>query len=176
MKYNPSEPNIICATGIDRSIILYDLRGESPIQKIYLNNKCPCLAFNPIEPMNFAVGSEDSNCYTFDMRKMDTAKTIHRDHIGAVMDLDYSPTGREFVTGSFDRTVRIFGFDQGRSREVYHAKRMQIVNSVIFSADAHYVFSGNSHLIQDLRIWTLDFGKARLQGRPEMSTNVKKEQ
>lgn len=116
VKYNPSEPNIICATGIDRSVILYDLRGESPIQKIYLNNKCPCLAFNPIEPMNFAVGCEDSNCYTFDMRKMDAAKTIHRDHIGAVMDLDYSPTGREFVTGSFDRTVRIFGYDQGRSR------------------------------------------------------------
>ena len=73
---------------------------------------------------------------------MDGAKTIHRDHIGAIMDLDYAPTGREFVTGSFDRTVRIFGFDQGRSREVYHAKRMQIVNSVLFSGDAHYVFSG----------------------------------
>jgi len=92
--------------------------------------------------MNFTVGSEDSNCYSFDMRKMDTAKTIHRDHIGAVTDLDFSPTGREFVTGSFDRTVRIFPYDQGRSREVYHAKRMQIVNSVIYTADSHYVLSG----------------------------------
>jgi len=25
---------------------------------------------------------------------MDVAKTVHRDHIGAVIDLDYAPTGR----------------------------------------------------------------------------------
>ena len=75
---------------------------------------------------------------------MESAKHIHKDHIGAIIDLDYSPTGREFVTGSFDKTVRIFPYDQGRSRDVYHAKRMQIINSVIFTADAHYILSGNN--------------------------------
>jgi DDB1- and CUL4-associated factor 13 len=47
---------------------------------------------------------------------MDKAKVIHKDHIGAVTDIDYSPTGREFVSGSFDRTLRIFNYDSGRSR------------------------------------------------------------
>ena len=28
------------------------------------------------------------------------------DHISAVTDVDYAPTGREFVTGSYDKTVR----------------------------------------------------------------------
>jgi len=28
------------------------------------------------------------------MRKMEKAKIIHKDHISAVMDIDYSPTGR----------------------------------------------------------------------------------
>ena len=73
---------------------------------------------------------------------MNVAKTIHKDHIGAIMDLEYSPTGREFVTGSFDRTVRIFNFDKGRSREVFHSKRMQIINSVMYTMDSHYVLSG----------------------------------
>lgn len=89
------------------------------------------------------------------------------------MDIEYSPTGREFVTGSYDRTVsffigivnhqswcmftnlfvvlprcnmwradcmtfavlsapfvgnmqvRIFTYNEGHSREVYHTKRMQ---------------------------------------------------
>ena len=41
------------------------------------------------------------------------------------MDLSYAPTGKEFVTGSYDRTVRIFGARGGKSREVYHTKRMQ---------------------------------------------------
>ena len=35
-----------------------------------------------------------------------------------VMSVDYSPTGREFVTGGYDRSIRIFRFNQGKSREV----------------------------------------------------------
>ena len=41
------------------------------------------------------------------------------------MDIDYSPTGKEFATGAYDKTVRIFPVDQGKSREVYHGQRMQ---------------------------------------------------
>jgi WD repeat and SOF domain-containing protein 1 len=50
---------------------------------------------------------------------------IHKDHIGAVMDIDIAPTGRKFVTGSYDKTIRIFDVEKGRSEEIYHAKRMQ---------------------------------------------------
>ena len=50
--------------------------------------------------------------------------------------------GREFVAGSYDRTVRIFTINGGHSREVYHTKRMQRVFAVRFSGDASYVFSG----------------------------------
>jgi WD40 repeat protein len=49
------------------------------------------------------------------------------------MSIDYSPTGREFVTGGYDKTVRIFNTDDGRSREVYHSKRMQRCASSLFS-------------------------------------------
>jgi len=31
--------------------------------------------------------NEDHNCYTFDMRKMDTALRVHKDHVSAVYDL-----------------------------------------------------------------------------------------
>ena len=33
-----------------------------------------------------------------------------------VMDVDYAPTGKEFVSGSYDKTVRIFPLESGRSR------------------------------------------------------------
>lgn len=58
------------------------------------------------------------------MRKLDKIKMIHKGHIAPIMALDYAPTGREFVTGSYDRTLRIFRMDEGKSREVYHGKRM----------------------------------------------------
>ena len=55
---------------------------------------------------------------------MDVVKNIHKDHIGAVMDVDFAPTGKEFVSGSFDKTIRIFEVDKGISKETYHGKRM----------------------------------------------------
>ena len=64
------------------------------------------------------------------------ALMIHKDHVSAVMDVSFSPTGQEFASGSYDRTVRVFPHRAGRSREVYHTKRMQRVFCVNFSADA----------------------------------------
>lgn len=44
--------------------------------------------------------------------------TVHMDHVSAVLDVDYSPTGKEFVSASFDKTVRIFPKENGHSRLV----------------------------------------------------------
>lgn len=40
--------------------------------------------------------------------------------------------------------VRIFSFNGGHSRDVYHTKRMQRVFAVRFSGDGTYVFSGGA--------------------------------
>ena len=71
--------------------------------------------------------------------------------MSAVLDVDYSPTGREFVSGSYDRSVRIFKFDGGHSRDVYHTKRMQRVFGVRFSGDGSYIFSASDDM--NVRIW-----------------------
>ena len=78
-----------------------------------------------MEAFNFAVANEDHNAYMFDMRKMDRALNIYKDHVAAVMDVEFSPTGEELVTASYDRTLRLFNRNQGRSRDVYHTQRMQ---------------------------------------------------
>ncbi len=52
------------------------------------------------------------------MRYLDRPVTVHMDHVSAVLDVDYSPTGKEFVSASFDKTIRIFPKDGGRSRSV----------------------------------------------------------
>ena len=51
------------------------------MQRITLKNKSSALAWNPYEPMNFVVGNENGNCYTFDMRKLSEAKMVHKDHV-----------------------------------------------------------------------------------------------
>jgi len=41
------------------------------------------------------------------------------------MDVDYSPTGQEIVTGAYDRSIRIYRAADGHSRDIYHTRRMQ---------------------------------------------------
>ena len=62
--------------------------------------------------------NEDYNLYTFDMRNLSKPLTIHHDHVGAVLSVAYSSTGKEFCSGSYDKTVRIWNSTSVRSREV----------------------------------------------------------
>uniref|UniRef100_A0A1D1Y1F6 DDB1- and CUL4-associated factor 13 n=1 Tax=Anthurium amnicola TaxID=1678845 RepID=A0A1D1Y1F6_9ARAE len=151
VRFNPGEPNLLATSASDRSITLYDLRMSSPARKLIMKTKTNAISWNPMEPMNFTAANEDCNCYSYDARKLDEAKCVHQDHVSAVMDIDYSPTGREFVTGSYDRTVRIFPYNVGRSREIYHTKRMQRVFCVKYSCDGTYIISGSDDT--NLRLW-----------------------
>jgi WD repeat and SOF domain-containing protein 1 len=56
--------------------------------------------------------------YSFDIRYLQRPFNIHKDHVAAVIDVDYAPTGKEFVSGSYDKTIRIFPADKGHSRFV----------------------------------------------------------
>jgi len=129
------------------SIALFDTRAATPLRKVVMLKRANMVAWNPCEAFNFTVASEDNNLYSFDMRRLDSATNVHKDFVSvrtcsyiiwkrlpftrsqcevqAVVDVDYSPTGREFVAGSYDRSVRIFPYNGGHSREVYFTRRMQ---------------------------------------------------
>merc|ERR1712125_73909 len=142
-RFNPAEPCLLASTAADNSIGLYDLRGSSAIRKVVLRLRSNALAWNPQEPLNFTVANEDCMCYTFDMRKLEQARYLHEDHVMPVLDIGFSPTGQEFVTASYYKTIRIFPKDGTKSREVYHAKRMQRVLCCSFTSDSRFVLSGS---------------------------------
>ncbi|EDO42857.1 predicted protein [Nematostella vectensis] len=157
VKFNPVETHILASTASDRSIVLYDMRGSTPLRKLVMEMRSNTIAWNPIEAYMFTAANEDSNLYTYDMRRLDQAVNVHMDHVSAVLDVDYAPTGQEFVTGSFDKSIRIFPRDKGHSREVYHTRRMQRVFCVRFSADSQYVLSGSDET--NIRIWKAEASK-----------------
>lgn len=150
-RFNPAEPDLIAASAGDNSVGLYDIRGNGALKKILLKMRCNAIAWNPMEPMNFTVANEDSNLYSFDMRKLNTPRCIYKDFTNAVLDVDYSPTGKEFVAASFDKTLRIFAVDKGSSRDVYHTKRMQAVLACRYTADTRFVLSGSADMC--IRLW-----------------------
>lgn len=71
--------------------------------------------------------------------------------MAAVTWIDYAPTGKEFVTGSYDKSIRIFETDKGHSRDIYHTKRMQRLTCVQWTLDNKYILSGSDEM--NIRIW-----------------------
>jgi len=151
VRYNPSERSLLAHCSADRGIGLFDTRTGVALKKTVLRMRSNDLEWNPMEPMNFAVANDDYNAYTFDMRKLDEPLRIFKGHTSAVMSLSWSPTGKEFVTGSYDRTLRIFPVNGGTSRDIYHTKRMQRVFSVNYSMDHKFIVSGSDD--SNLRLW-----------------------
>ena len=151
VRYNPAERSLLAHCSADRGVGLHDTRAGSALKKTILSMRSNCLEWNPMEPMNFVVGNEDHCAYSFDMRNLSAPTRIFRGHTSAVMAVSWSPTGREFATGSYDRTLRIFPQRGGTSRDIYHTKRMQRVFTVHYTLDNKYLVSGSDD--SNLRLW-----------------------
>ena len=83
------------------------------------------LSWSPTLPTSILLASEDHNLYTFDIRSLQSPTQIYKGHAAAVMSCDWSPTGTEFASGGWDRTLRIWREGEGKGAEIYHSKRMQ---------------------------------------------------
>lgn len=157
VKSNPVETDFAVVSASDCSIVLLDFRQPIPIRKFVLEMCSSGLCWSPTEAFTFTAANDDCNLYTFDMRNLKRASNIHIGHVAAAMDVDYSPTGREFVSAGYDRTIRIFPTCSSQSRDVYHTKRMQRVLKVQWSLDANFILSGSDET--DIRIWKANSSK-----------------
>lgn len=149
--FNYVETSVLASCAADRSVVVYDLRTATPVTKMVLTFAINRVAWSPMEAFNMATASEDHNIYLFDMRRFDRALNVLKDHVAAVMDVEFSPTGEELVSASWDRTVRLWQRDRGHSRDIYHTKRMQRVMAATWTPDARFVLSGSDD--GNVRLW-----------------------
>lgn len=150
-RYNPVELDLFATLSSDRAITLFDMRKPDPLRKIIQTMRSNQLCWNPMEAFRFTVANEDHDLHTFDMRNLSKPLCLHKDHTAAVIALDYCPTGDEIVSGSYDKTIRIFSSRSGHSRDVYYTKRMQRITDIIWSLDSKYIISASDEM--DIRMW-----------------------
>ncbi|GAB7351589.1 hypothetical protein MBLNU459_g2211t1 [Dothideomycetes sp. NU459] len=149
--FNQTETSILASTATDRSLVFYDMRTSSPLHRTVLTLASNAISWNPMEAFNLAVANEDHNIYVFDMRNLKRALNVLKDHVAAVMDVEFSPTGEELVSASYDRSVRLWKRGEGHSRDIYHTKRMQRVFSCQWTPDNNYILSGSDD--GNIRLW-----------------------
>ncbi|KAL7581106.1 hypothetical protein ACA910_005907 [Epithemia clementina (nom. ined.)] len=173
VRWHPVEGHLLAHCSLDRGIGLHDIRSNKALKKTILQMRSNDLKWNPMEPMNFAVANEDYQCYLFDMRKLNSPMRMYKGHTSAVLSLAWAPTGREFVAGSYDKTLRIFRLSEGTSREIYHTKRMQRVHTVQYTADNKFIISGSDD--SNLRLWKAVANEqlGQLTRREERSMNYR---
>ncbi len=69
------------------------------------------------------MANEDHNIYIFDKRNMACALNVLRDHVHAVIDVEFRPTGEELVSTLYDRSIRLRRRNQAARREGVHSVR-----------------------------------------------------
>mmetsp|Transcript_9398 Transcript_9398/g.34876 ORF Transcript_9398/g.34876 Transcript_9398/m.34876 type:complete len:506 (-) Transcript_9398:2017-3534(-) len=157
VKYSPIEQHLLAVTSRDRSVAIYDTRSSSIAQRFKMKMRSNDITFNPYNPFRFSIANDDWNAYTFDIRNIgDGPSIMHTGHTNAVMSVDYSPAGHEFVTAGYDGLIRIFNVDDTNyiSRDSYHTQRMRRVHTCRFSHDGLYILSGSDD--HGIRVWKTD--------------------
>lgn len=85
IKFNNVEKDIVGYCCRDRSVGLYDIRSGEVVRRIVMARKSNNLCWNPMQPFHFTIANEDTNCYTFDMRRLDKGPLMmHAGHTNAV--------------------------------------------------------------------------------------------
>lgn len=159
-RFNKIETDLVACCMADRGVFLYDARTKASHSKIVMEMCSTSLCWNPMDPNVFVTGSDDRNCYLFDIRVPGRPRNVFQGHIRPVTSVDFSPTGTMFAAGSHDATIRLWDIHQtskSDSIEMFHTKRMAKVFAVKWSPDNNYVYSGSEDAI--LRVWKSDASK-----------------
>ncbi|KAG8744099.1 rRNA-processing protein sof1 [Ceratobasidium sp. 414] len=151
LRFNLSESSVLATTGTDRTMTLYDIRTGKAERRLVMQMRANALSWSPTFPTTLLLASEDHNLYTFDVRSLVSPTQIYKGHVAAVMSCGWSPTGHEFVSGGWDRSVRIWKEGQGSGSAAYTGKRMQRVFATAFTQDARFVVSGSDD--GNVRLW-----------------------
>ncbi|KMV66543.1 Sof1 domain-containing U3 snoRNP protein [Encephalitozoon cuniculi EcunIII-L] len=140
----------IIGVGEQGGLSLFDARVGKIVHSVSIGSKTNGISFSPNGDV-FVSGDEDSCIYLHDIRYLHEPSGVYRGHGNAVLSVAFNSLGTEIASGSFDKTIRIFGVNERKSRDTYYNRRMQNVFGVKYSHDSQFIVSGSDD--GSVRLW-----------------------
>ncbi|CAL5995709.1 SOF1_protein [Hexamita inflata] len=143
--FSKTEPNLVGAVNEIR-FTLFDTRMQTSALDFSTKSRLNSLVFNPFQPHQVFLATDDTYAYSFDLRN--TAKAL--DRYGGfpypIISIDCSPDGRQLALGSNEGTIQLYNVQTiSREGDVYLSTLNKRVNQTIEEARAApYRFSVKS--------------------------------
>ena len=146
----------ILVTSMSHGILVYDSNTGREVQKAKVGGIPLCARFSPDDDL-IAVGTQHSNgssleassVFILDATTGTTLKELEG-HAGSVRSVAFSPYGDELVSGSDDKTVKLWDVETGSCVRTYDGHNAAVM-SVAYSPDEKYLASGS--LDGTVRLW-----------------------
>jgi WD40 repeat protein len=127
------------------------------------------LAWSPVGD-TLAVAAS-SGIWLYDAGDLNATPRFLTGHTAPVSSIDFSADGRTLVSGSWDKTIRLWDVGQGAQQAILEGHTGQ-VEAVAFSADDRSIISGGFDL--RVRIWDVETGREQsaLSGHDNIITAI----
>ena len=108
VRWNPTEETILASAGLQGNVHIKSAQSASSVLTTTVPSPVECLSWNPFDPNQLAVSTEDGFFYTFDARSLNRPVIEAKTHEEACC-FAFSP-GKEgmMATASKDKMVKIW--------------------------------------------------------------------
>jgi WD40 repeat protein len=130
---------LLATASWDGTAKLWDTASGKQLAVFDMPSHCRDVVFSPDGKLLACASGDDAMLFDVASRKR-----LHllRGHQNSADCIAFSPNGRLLVTGSHDRTIRIWNVETGKAKHVIAAHREKI-HSVAFSPDGRTIASGD---------------------------------
>eukprot|EP01112_Ceratiomyxa_fruticulosa_P007481 TRINITY_DN1947_c0_g1_i1.p1 TRINITY_DN1947_c0_g1~~TRINITY_DN1947_c0_g1_i1.p1 ORF type:complete len:567 (-),score=161.96 TRINITY_DN1947_c0_g1_i1:53-1753(-) len=145
VQWSPVDQNIFLSGSFDKTVLLNDIRVNPsvPLSKWSITADCESIQWDPRNPTNFVVGTEDGNVKYFD-GKAGGKKSLWTlgAHSNAVSSLAINPSVPGLlVTGSADKHLKFWDFSAGLPKLIVGLPASEKIFGVSFFSESPFLLA-----------------------------------
>ncbi|PAV14643.1 WD40 domain containing protein [Pyrrhoderma noxium] len=156
VSFSPINDQLIAFGSYDGTVEVWDVTHDKSVTNRNHKGKITSLAFSPSDGMHLASCSWDKTICIWNVERRELAIGPLTGHEDQVLAVAYSPDGTKLVSGSEDKTVRIWDSVTGDLLSTLDG-HSQWVQTVAYSFDGSHIVSGSGD--KTILVWNAQSGE-----------------